>query len=82
VHNDKKMFRWLALLIFVPLLLAVFGGDRFRYPCQDPKNWHTAQCTKPQCEINRQCPEHIFDKDDAVIEIIERQAAAKGATQK
>ena len=37
--SDKKMFKWMALLILAPLALAVFGGDRFRYPCQDPENW-------------------------------------------
>ena len=81
MHNDKKMFRWLVLLIFVPLLLAFFGGDRFRYPCQDPKNWHTDACSKPACEIHRQCPEHIFDNDSTILEILKNQTA-KGAISK
>lgn len=58
--DDKKLFKWLALLILLPLALAIFGGDRFRYPCQDPDNWDKPECQKPLCEINRQCPEHIF----------------------
>jgi hypothetical protein len=58
--NDKKLFKWLALIIFLPLGLAIVGGDSFRYPCQDPKNWDSAQCQKPLCDVTRTCPEHIF----------------------
>ena len=57
---DKKMFRWMALLIVAPVALAVFGGDRFRYPCQDPSNWDKEMCKPPTCEVTRTCPEHIF----------------------
>lgn len=58
--NDKKMFKWMAALIIAPIALAVFGGDRFRYPCQDPDNWDKKECQKPTCEATRTCPEHIF----------------------
>ena len=58
--NDKKMLRWLAILIVLPLLLAIFGGDRFRYPCQDPANWDKEFCQKPLCDVTRTCPEHVF----------------------
>jgi len=58
--NDRKMFKWLALLITLPLLLAIFGGDRFRYPCQDPANWDKEICQKPLCDVTRTCPEHVF----------------------
>lgn len=77
MHNDRKLFKWLGLLIFVPLMLAMFGGDRFRYPCHDPANWGTEQCTKPLCEINRQCPEHIFKDNPELIDIATKGAAAK-----
>ena len=58
--NDRKMFKWLALLLLLPLMLAIFGGDRFRYPCQDPENWDKKECKKPLCEVTRTCPEQIF----------------------
>lgn len=58
--NDKRLFKWLALLIIAPVALAIFGGDQFRYPCHDPKNWDSAQCQKPLCDVTRTCPEHIF----------------------
>ena len=49
MNSDKSLARWLFLLILVPVGLAAFSGDRFRYPCQDPANWDKAECQKPQC---------------------------------
>ena len=58
--NDKKLFKYLAILLVLPLILAFFGGDRYRYPCQDPANWDKDICKLPLCDITRSCPEHIF----------------------
>jgi hypothetical protein len=58
--EDKKMVKWLLLLLLLPLCLAYFSGDRFRYPCQDPKNWDKDFCKMPTCDVTRTCPEHIF----------------------
>ena len=60
MNHDRKMFKWLGVIIFLPLVLAFFGGDRFRYPCHDPENWDSKQCQKPYCEVTGTCPEHIF----------------------
>jgi len=59
-HNDVKLVRWLFLLLLLPLSLAIFSGDRFRYPCQDPDNWDKDFCKVPKCDVTRTCPEHIF----------------------
>ena len=59
-NSDVKFFRWMAVLIALPLALAVFGGDRFRYPCQDPANWGSAECKAPICSVTKTCPEDIF----------------------
>ena len=58
--NDRKLFLSLLILIFFPIGLAIFGGDRFRYPCQDPENWEKEMCKFPKCDVTRTCPEHIF----------------------
>lgn len=58
--NDKKLFWVLGILILLPVGLAAFGGDRFRYPCQDPANWEKEMCKKPLCDVTRTCPEHVF----------------------
>ena len=82
---DKKMFRWMALLIVAPIALAVFGGDRFRYPCQDPTNWDKEMCKPPTCEVTRTCPEHIFKGTDnekvmaKIKTVVEKPVIEKGA---
>jgi hypothetical protein len=58
--NDIKLVKWLGLLLLLPLTLAIFSGDRYRYPCQDPSNWEKDICKLPICDVNRTCPEHIF----------------------
>lgn len=58
--EDKKLVKWLLLLLLLPLVLAFFSGDRFRYPCQDPDNWDKDFCKPPRCDVTRTCPEHIF----------------------
>ena len=49
-------------LIFIYLLLLVVltaCDDRFRYPCQDPKNWDNAECKPPICTATGTCPEQL-----------------------
>jgi len=58
--NDKKLLYVAIGMIILPLSLAFFGGDRFRYPCQDPDNWDKDFCKPPKCDVTRTCPEHIF----------------------
>ena len=58
--EDKKLVKWLLLLLLLPLALAYFSGDRYRYPCQDPNNWDKDFCKLPKCDVTRTCPEHIF----------------------
>jgi hypothetical protein len=33
--------------------------ERYRYPCQDPRNWEDEQCKKPYCSANGTCPEDL-----------------------
>jgi hypothetical protein len=48
----------LVFVIAVGLLLA--GCDeRYRYPCQDPRNWEKEICKKPFCSGNGTCPEDL-----------------------
>ena len=58
--SDIKLAKWLLVLLALPIIIAIFGGDRFRYPCQDPKNWDKEICQKPLCDVTRTCPEHVF----------------------
>jgi hypothetical protein len=47
-------------IILTSLLLLAGCETQYRYFCQDPENWEKAECQKPLCEVNRDCPEHIF----------------------
>ena len=58
--SDRKLLKFLFVLLLLPLTLAYFSGDRFRYPCQDPDNWDKDICKMPICDVRRECPEHIF----------------------
>jgi len=58
--NDKHLFYAAICLIVLPLTLGFFGGDKFRYPCQDSANWEKDFCKFPICDVTRTCPEHIF----------------------
>ncbi len=60
MNADLKLFKWVIFLLALPLGLAIFGGDSFRYPCQDPANWEKDMCKLPLCDVTRTCPEHIF----------------------
>ena len=61
--NDRKLFVFLMFLIALPVGLAFFGGDRFRYPCQDPANWEKAECKPPLCTAAGACPEDLVGTD-------------------
>lgn len=58
--NDRKLVRWLLLLLLLPLWLAMCSQEQFRYPCQNPANWDKDFCKKPLCDVTRTCPEHVF----------------------
>ncbi len=59
--NDRKLLKWVFILLLAPLALAYFSnGDSFRYPCQNPENWDKQICKLPTCDVTRTCPEHIF----------------------
>lgn len=58
--NDLKLVKWLLVLLFIPVGMAMCSGDHFRYPCQNPINWQKDICQKPLCDVTRTCPEHIF----------------------
>jgi hypothetical protein len=59
--RDKKLLLIaIGVVLFIPLSMATFGGDKFRYPCQNPENWDKDMCKPPICDVTRTCPEHIF----------------------
>ena len=51
--------KWMLLVIL--FCIVVLGGceDRFRYPCQDPRNWETQDCKPPLCSATGTCPNDL-----------------------
>ena len=48
------------LLSAIAIMLVLTGcSERYRYPCQDPRNWEEEMCKKPYCSANGTCPEDL-----------------------
>jgi hypothetical protein len=47
------------LLILSLALLVAACEDRYRYYCQDPKNFSAKRCQKPDCLFTQDCPEYL-----------------------
>ena len=44
----------------VLLLLALMGcEERYRYFCQDPKNFSEKRCQRPDCLFTQDCPDYL-----------------------
>jgi hypothetical protein len=61
--NDKSLFKLTLAILCLPMMIAAGCSDRYRYPCQDIKNWEKPECQRPLCEVHKECPDIIF-KDD------------------
>lgn len=48
-------------LLYLALLVLLIAGceDRYRYYCQDPKNFSAKRCQKPDCLFTQDCPEYL-----------------------
>lgn len=49
------------------LLLLVACEDRYRYYCQDPKNFPAKRCQRPDCLFTQDCPDYL------VAPVLEKQ---------
>jgi hypothetical protein len=61
--KDSTLFKLTLAILALPVVLAAGCEQRYRYPCQDHKNWDKPECQRPLCEIHKDCPDMIF-KDD------------------
>ena len=50
-------------IIGIALLAVAMAGcnynGSYRYPCQDPANWESAECKPPLCDVNNTCPKDL-----------------------
>jgi len=63
-------------LVLILLALTSLMGceDRYRYYCQDPANWSTKRCQRPDCLFTQDCPDYL------VAPVLEKQIAQQAQT--
>jgi hypothetical protein len=52
--------KYTAVCLLLVSALVASCQDRYRFPCQDPKNWHLAKCNKPTCKADETCTEYLI----------------------
>lgn len=52
-----------TVMLALSLLLVAGCEDHYRYPCQDPANWNTEECQRPQCEAEGICPDQLTGRE-------------------
>ena len=57
------------LILFAMVIAFVLSGceDRYRYFCQDPKNFSVKRCQRPDCLFTQDCPDYL------VAPVLEKQ---------
>ena len=63
----------ISLVVFLPSC-----QDRFRYSCQDPANWDSAECKKPECSVTRTCPDLLLKEKNISTAPVENKTDKKG----
>jgi hypothetical protein len=61
------MSRKLITLLSASLLAVTLSGcgydGHYRYPCQDPDNWESAECKPPVCQATGTCTSDLLGYD-------------------
>ena len=47
------------IALILSLITLMGCEDRYRYFCQDPKNFNAKRCQKPDCQFTQDCPEYL-----------------------
>lgn len=62
------MYTYLPILALILGIFAIFfANDSYRYPCQDPANWETADCQPPACTASSSCPANLITLDGTPV---------------
>lgn len=62
------------LVLILSLMLVTGCEDRYRYFCQDPKNWNEKKCQRPECLFTQDCPDYL------VAPVLEKQIVQQAPT--
>lgn len=55
----KKSLLFLTLCFSTLILSSCGYQGNYRYPCQDPANWQSADCKPPLCDVDKTCPKDL-----------------------
>ena len=62
-------------LALILSLIALMGcEERYRYYCQDPKNFQAKRCQRPDCLFTQDCPDYL------VAPVLEKQIVQQSNT--
>jgi hypothetical protein len=56
----KKPLLTLTMCFCLALSSCGYDGN-YRYPCQNPANWESADCVPPVCEASETCTKDLID---------------------
>ena len=48
-----------SLALILSLMTLTGCDDRYRYFCQDPKNFAAKRCQRPDCQFTQDCPDYL-----------------------
>lgn len=68
----------IRIITLIALMSLVGCQDRFRYSCQDPANWESAECKKPECSVTRTCPDLLLKEKNISTAPVEPKVEKKG----
>ena len=63
----KSHFVYMKWLMCIFLFVLASCDDRYRYYCQNPKNFSAKQCQRPDCLFTQDCPDYL------VAPVLEKQ---------
>lgn len=65
---NKKVFSIISSTLLLITLSGCGYDGHYRYPCQDPANWGTAECIPPICEASGSCTKDLLGYDPLATE--------------
>lgn len=64
-----KHFLYITIAAIMMSTCGYQGG--YRYECQDPENWESAECNPPICEVDGTCTKNLIGFDPNSTEVQE-----------
>ena len=70
----RKIVRTIIFFCIGVFAVFVFASlaacqDRYRYPCQNPKNWEMEECKRPLCAATQSCPDQLTKPEEMKGEV-------------